>query len=550
MKENQLIDRRSFIGLAAAGAVASGTLLSGCSPKTGEDSDRQTELLASTSRNSIERVPGEETVKCDVAIVGAGAAGLMSALKLAQNGKKVVVIEKGSSAAASNFSMCGGPAACGSKLQASEGVDLTTLTMFRRMFDDAHASVNGALLHNILACTGEAINSMMNLGIEMFLNEDQYAVGFRARHLFISDGPGRTDPIVRAVEEQGGEFLFSTAGEKLITEDGEVKGVQTDAGIDVMANAVVVCTGGFGGNEDMLKEHFNTPVYALGNPGSDGKGIEMVLDAGGVLDRNFAILGNELGALPSSVFDSSDYPLKMNDEGIWINGNEHYGWWLFGGLFTDPAGNRFIDEGKIAAAPLAIGGEALVRNGKCYAVIDTDYLEGVIRDGVYAFLGSPQDWVAGLTADLFSPTQEKWQSDMQIAIEEGWGCEAGTINEIAGKFGLDNLVPTVERYNSLCEASVDEDFGKATQFLKPIKKGPFYAFEYIPSGWSTNGGVKVDSQLRALNADNNPIANLYVAGVDQGSSYTTPYYSNDGASVGVAMGSGILAADSILSRQA
>ena len=76
-----------------------------------------------------------------------------------------------------------------------------------------------------------------------------------------------------------------------------VKGLQTDKGVDVMAPNVVVCTGGFLGGEDMQMQVFNTPVYSLGNSLSDGAGINMVLDAGGALDRNFAVLGNECGAV-------------------------------------------------------------------------------------------------------------------------------------------------------------------------------------------------------------------------------------------------------------
>ena len=109
----------------------------------------------------------------------------------------------------------------------------------------------------------------------------------------------------------------------------------------------------------------------------------------------------------------------------------------------------------------------------------------------------------------------------------------------------DALEATVERYNGFCEAGVDSDFGKDVAFLKPVKTAPFYAFEYVPSAWGTNGGVKVDSHLRAMDAENNPIPGLYVAGVDQGSAYCVPYYTNPGASVGLALGSGVYVAKEI-----
>ena len=82
-------------------------------------------------------------------------------------------------------------------------------------------------------------------------------------------------------------------------------------------------------------------------------------------------------------------------------------------------------------------------------------------------------------------------------------------------------------------------------FLKAVKNPPFYAFEYVPSAWGTNGGVKVDSHLRVVDCENNAIPGLFAAGVDIGSMYTAPYYDNEGSSVGLAVGSGVLAGKEI-----
>ncbi|BAK43786.1 FAD-dependent oxidoreductase [Eggerthella sp. YY7918] len=536
------MDRRAFLGLSAMGALAAGAGLAGCAPQNGAttaptaDAEGATDQTAKTG---IPRKEGSDKKECDVAIVGAGAAGLIAALKLAEAGMKVVIVEKAPSAAMSNFSMCGGPAACETKLQEQEGETVTLDTLFTYMYDFSRTSVNGALLRNCLAGTTYALNTMIDLGVPMSLWPDVYGNGFRARHFLESEGEERVAPLVQAIEAAGGEFLYSTGGEKIIMEDGVVKGLQTDKGIDVMAPNVVVCTGGFLGGEEMQMQVFNTPVFPLGNTLSDGVGINMVLDAGGALDRNFAVLGNECGAVAAT---TSGSPFTED----WHNVNEHYGYWLFGGLYTDTAGERFIDEGRIAQFPLAIGGEALLRAGKAYIVMDSDYYEGVKGDGIYAFLGEPESWVSGLEADYYKTTPENAEEHLQQAIDEGWALKADTIAELAEKFSLDGLEATVERYNSFCEAGKDTDFGKDPAFLKPVKTAPFYIFEYVPSGWSTNGGAKVDSHLRAMDANNNPIPGLYVAGVDQGSVYSVPYYTNPGASVGLALGSGSFVADQII----
>ena len=533
------MNRRAFLGLTAFGALAAGAGLVGCAPQA--PNAGAAEPLGDTGEapaEGIKRKEGSETKECDVAVVGAGAAGLMAAMNLARGGKKVVVIEAGPSAAISNFSMCGGPTACETKLQAQENATVTLDQIFTYMNDFSRGSVNSALLRNCLAHTGGAIDAMLDLGIEMELIPDTYGVGFRGRHYFMEDGEGRTAPIVADIEANGGEFLYNTRGEKIIMEDGKVVGVQTDAGIDVMALAVVVCTGGFGGNEEMQIEKLNTTVFPLGSTISDGTGINMVLDAGGAWDRNFAVLGNECGAVSKATTN----PFTED----WHNTNEHLGYWLFGGLYTDPVGERFISEGKIAQFPLAVGGEALLRAGKAYVIMDDDYYQAVQNEGIYAYLGEPEAWIAGPEAGYYNVTPENGEAHLQEAIEQGWAVKADSIAEIAEAFDLPALEKTVEAYNGYCEKGVDEEYGKEAHFLKAVKTAPFYAFEYVPSCWSTNGGVKVDSHLRAVDKDNKAIPGLYVAGVDQGSVYSVPYYTNEGSSVGLALGSGAFVADEIL----
>lgn len=533
------MNRRAFLGLTAFGALAAGASLVGCAPQASNAAAG--EALGETGEAQaagIKRKEGSETKECDVAVVGAGAAGLMAALNLARGGKKVVVIEAGPSAAISNFSMCGGPTACETKLQEQENATVTLDQIFTYMNDFSRGSVNSALLRNCLAHTGQAIDAMLDLGIPMELIPDTYGVGFRGRHMIMADPQQRTEPLVADIESNGGEFLYNTRGEKIIMEDGKVAGVQTDAGVDVMAPAVVVCTGGFGGNEEMQLEKLNSKVFALGSTISDGTGINMVLDAGGAWDRNFAVLGNECGAVSKATTNpfTEDYH----------NTNEHLGYWLFGGLYTDPVGERFISEGKIAQFPLAVGGEALLRAGRAYVIMDDDYYQAVQNEGIFAYLGEPEAWVSGPVAGYYNVTPENGEAHLQEAIEQGWAVKADSIAEIAEAFDLPALEKTVEAYNGYCEKGVDEEYGKEAHFLKAVKTPPFYAFEYVPSCWSTNGGVKVDSHLRAVDKDNKAIPGLYVAGVDQGSVYSVPYYTNEGSSVGLALGSGVYVADEIL----
>ena len=96
-----VMDRRAFLGLSATGALVAGAGLAGCAPRQGRQqdaaaSDEEDAAGASDggAQEAIPRVEGSSTKECDVCVVGAGAAGLMAALKLAEAGKSVIVVEK------------------------------------------------------------------------------------------------------------------------------------------------------------------------------------------------------------------------------------------------------------------------------------------------------------------------------------------------------------------------------------------------------------------------------------------------------------------------
>lgn len=522
------ISRRDFLkGTAAAAAVS----------VLGIGSFASTEAAA-------EEITVSSSVDCDVAIVGAGAAGLQAALKLSQAGKKVIILEKGLTAMSSNFSLCGGPAAAHTKLQEAAGCDVPVDVMFAHMNAYANHTVNSALLRNVLECTGEALDTMSEeLGIPLFVMEDTYGVGFRGRHMFMAQGQDRIMPFVNAIEANGGEFMYQTPAKKLVYEDGVVKGViaknASKEYVQVNAGAVVLCTGGFQGNKEMLSRFFgNINVKSLGMDTCAGDGIAMVEEIGGALDRNFCLLGNEGSATTTKI----EGPIYNFATGKMPNSNLAFG--LHGGLLVDRSGDRFCNEKDIADFPLAWGGELFARAGKSYAIIDSATFEAATTVGPYAMMGEPENWIAGKA--LWFPVLADAKDRLDEAKAEGWACTGDTLAEIAEYFGLENLEETVAEYNAMCEAGVDSKFSKAPNFMRAIGEGPYYCFEYEAACWSTNGGVKTDARLRAIGDDQKAIPGLYVAGVDNGSMYSAPYYDNEGASVGLAIGSGVFVAKQVL----
>ena len=252
-----------------------------------------------------EEALGEATVTydADVVIAGAGAAGLMAALNLSRAGKKVIILECSANANSSNFSMCGGPAACETKIQKEENAWVSLDTLFTHMYKFTNTAVNGRLLRKVLACTGKAIDDMQDLGVPMYLWPDAYDNGFRARHFFMNGGEERVAPIVPVV-------VGATAPHSL-------------------------------------------PSTAK-------------------------IRSSTLPALCASSMPAPSLEVLPN--------------------------------------ALAIGGEALVRQGRAYCVMDSDYYNGVLNEGIYAYLGSPAEWVAGQGADYYKTTPENAEAHLEQAI--------------------------------------------------------------------------------------------------------------------------------------
>ena len=399
-----------------------------------------------SGQTAIPRVEGSQTKECDVCVVGAGAAGLMAALKLAEAGKKVIVVEKAPSAAMSNFAMCGGPAACETKLQEQEGETVTLDTLFGYMYDFSRASVNGALLRNCLAGTSDALNAMIDLGMPMSLWPDVYGNGFRARHYLESEGEERVAP-ARGGHRSRGRRVFVQHGRREGHRRGR-RGARRCRPTRAWTcwRRTWWCARAASWAARTCRCRCSTrrcSRWATRFPTARAS--------------RWCSTRAERSTATSPCWATNAARWRRPRTGSpftedWHNVNEHYGYWLFGGLYTDTAGERFINEEEIAQFPLAIGGEALLRAGKAYVVMDSEYYEAVKNEGIYAYLGQPESWVSGPEADYYKTTPENAEAHLQQAIDEGWALKADTVAELAEKFSLDALEATVERYNGFCDA--------------------------------------------------------------------------------------------------
>ncbi len=529
------MNRRTFLKSAGVGTMAVAAMAS--MPVLAEEE-------AAKDAEMEEEIEISETLETDVCVIGLGAAGIQAALTVAEAGVSCIVLEKGFIGVA-NGANAGGPALAETARQEEEDAVVTVKTLFDHMYGFSHGTVNALLLHKAIEQGNRAYSHFADNGVRMGLRKDAYGVGFRARHNFQNEegtqlrGADRFQPLVDAFVEMGGEVREFTAGKKILKDDnGAVCGViayddDNSAYIQVNCKAVLVACGGYLGNDARLKEHFgDMTVYPLGNTLSNGEGYDMVLEAGGVADRNWAICANEFGGATATS--------NRN-----MNPSPNLNYAVYGQLMVNMNGDRYMNEQYMSDDALSVGGECSLREGIYYAILDQEAFEkfGDPEEGMYGYYGRPEEWWTGANG---TQKAEGNAEALETDIENGWAFKADTLEEIAEYFNLPNLPKTVEEYNAMCEAGEDTVFGKSSYLMKALATPPYYAFQYYASAWCTFGGVKTDDKCRALTSAMEPIPGLYVAGVDNGSLYTSPYYNNEGASLGLAYTSGIVAGDAMV----
>lgn len=543
MSESKVeMSRRKFLGIGSVAALAGTAALGGCSsPKSASSSNGKGQEISSVA---VKSTP-DDTKSCDIVIVGAGGAGMWAAVEAVDAGKDVIVVEKGGNVGVSNGSIAGGPFMVGSKLQNNAGIDFGIEEAFVHIMEYAHWSTNAPAVRAAVMLSGNTIDRFTDdFGVPTGMRPDNYGAGHASvRANFQSDpkdsstqkkGIDRMGPLQTYIEGKGGLFLFDTTGKALLTDGGDVSGVQCvtegNKTLNIEAKKVIVCTGGFLGSTDKMMEHFGTFVNPLGSILSIGEGIDMVKAAGGQLSTQWGIAGNEFSAA------------NHNAEGIWNKTNAAFSIAIYGPLLVNNQGRRFSNEGKYANLPLALGGAESLLGGQYYAIVDQKYIDG-LNAGVdpWTLCGSDAvNWRTG-SMTLKGKGLKDVQSNLDKAVDAGWCFKAKSIDELAKTINAPGLAETVKTYNAWCANGRDDEFYKPACFLQPVTSGPFYALQYEPSAWVTIGGVRTNDKLNAIDDMGMPIKNLYVAGADNGTLMMAPYMDYEGYSLMCAYNGGRLA---------
>ena len=478
--------------------------------------------------------------RVDVVVVGGGNAGFSAALAAAERGRRVLLLEKGEPAQAGGNSYYtagavriahGGLDDVRDLLDPDERHAATELPPYpAEQFAADMATVtegrnDPALTEVMISESRDALRWLHGHGLRYrLMYERQSYPDAQGRHVFwgglavgsTGGGKGLIEQHTAAAAAAGVEVRYDVRARALLTDDGAVTGVTwTDAAGqegEVRAASVVLAAGGFEADPDLRREHLGEGwerARVRGTPLNTGDMLTAAAAAGAVPHGDWGschsvawdawFAGNESNRELTNQLTRSGYPL---------------------GIVVNDRGERFLDEGA-------------------------DF-----RNYTYAKYGArilaQPDGVAFQVFDATTRPQLRVEEyDMPGASE----VVADTLEELAAGMGVDAaaLRRTVDGFNAGIDRSVPLDLavkdGRAARvhppksnWAIPLETAPFSAFPVTCGITFTFGGLRVDTDARALDADGAAIPGLFVCGEMLGGLFSGNYPGGSGLTSGAVFG--------------
>lgn len=471
-----------------------------------------------------------ETKECDIVVLGSGAGGLGAAVKAAQLGAKVILLEKGSELGGSTNGT-EGMFGWGSSLQhETDGVELPLVAeLIQDELTYSNYRIDAALWNRFINASGKSVDWLRDLGYQ-FDRVDVYKgqiSAFKCYHWWAEEkGSTMIAHLADVAAGLGVEIITQAPGVALMTEDGKVAGayahsVADDSYFAVKAKATIVGTGGFGLNNALI-EQLTAWDMTYGTTRSTGTG-------------DGVIMAEDVGA---GTYMTSILP-RTAVEGYTVYDEIAIGCCDNPLLFVNENGDRFMNEGTYVTSYMALYVNSIISQKRAYTLLDQAMIDRFMSgEGI---LSGWRKYKAGAQLPEFQS-----QLDECLSSKRGNVFKGDTVEDLAKAMGVDpaNLKATVDRYNKLCTDGFDEDFLKGAEFLIPVQTGPFYAVRQDPSVTNTIGGLDVNYNNAVVDVNGEAIPGLYCVGVDACKLYKETYnYAMSGGLVGYCLYSGLNAAE-------
>ena len=478
-----------------------------------------------------------ETLDTEVLIVGCGTGGWIAAMTAAEEGAKVLVLEKRPETTNIRHDI----GAIGSKKQ---------LESIAR--DPKYAIDKMEALQEIVRYGGGYVDSDL---IRVWANESAELVDwltgilerdgyFAMRHEAgvgnIND-PGRdkafasghspetlpaapegmdTQVYFRQYCDSMGVTFRVNAGLVKLEQDGsgKVTGAIAQDGTDQhyirvkASKGVIMCAGGYASNTEMMQAlQPHTLAMKINLPAGstcDGSGIKAMMWAGAALDPTHAsMMFNRACCLPT---ETAGY--KTNGKMFWF-GEQPF-------LKVNLNGKRFCNES--GPYEFMLHSMYMQPNHTYCDIFDSNSKEYARQfEEVGCCRLFPFDNDAPSNRDFDSV----WAQLTGQFVDEGYVIKADTIEELARGLNIpaDNLVAAVERYNELCAKGVDEDYGKEKHRLTPVNKAPYYGVRVGAWHLTTLNGCRINTDMQVIREDGTPIEGLWATGDCTGGFFAQTY---------------------------
>lgn len=491
-----------------------------------------------------------ENRKAELVVIGGGGAGLAAALSAAENGcRSILVLEKAGSAAGST-AMAHDIFGAESPVQKRLGIDAPKDELFKTAMEWAHwTKINPRIVRAFIDKSGDTIGWLENMGLQFELIQYYPNQVPLVRHSVKGHGNALMKALRENCRDKGVQILTRTPGKKLLRDkNGEIAGVIAETGngdLTIEAASVIITTGGYGNNREMLKKYcvnYHDTITYDGPPSNTGDGIRMATEIGAAT----AGLGTVNLHGPFLKPQKDSHAMKMDAEGIGGSPIRITLWFLAWEpemLWVNKNGVRFIDEGYQLAFFAFGNAVALQPDGVTYTLFDSSTLrkiekQGLIRPGA----ASRANWLPVSAATPLPGLEREVQKQADkgdLKLSDSW-------DEIAAWMGAQPAVlkATVQEYNFSCDDKHDALFAKDRKYLLPLRTPPYYAVKGHLGLCDAYGGIKINEKMEALDSEDNPIPGLYAAGSTAGCWESESYcYRLTGHLVGFALNSGRIAGE-------
>ena len=462
-------------GIIASLALSSVLLLAACGNNSSQSSSSAKETTTTTAEAvasaSAQKYADPSTLKesYDVIIVGSGGAGLSAAIQAKEAGLNPVILEKMPTAGGNTTKSSAGMNASQTKFQEKEGIQDSNDKFYEESLKGGKGTNNPELLRYLVDNSASAIDWLDSMGITLSNLTTTGGMSQKRTHR-PADGSAVGEYLVngllRNVSEREIPLFVNAVVTKVNEKDGKVTGVNvTVDGKEktISAKAVVLTTGGFGANMEMVTEYKPElkGFVTTNQKGSTGDGI---------------VLAKELGAATVDMKDIQIHPTVEQSTSTLISESVRGE----GAILVNQEGKRFYNEMETRdkVSQQIIG----LKEKYAYLVFDSALTERAKAVKFYEKRGlvKKADTIEGLAKEINVPA--------------------------------DTLKATLETWNKAVADKNDAEFGRKTAMDHDLSKGPYYAIQIAPGIHHTMGGLKINTKAQVLKEDGSAIQGLYAAG--------------------------------------